>query len=329
MSATDTHAETDSAIDLIRTKIPVGISDWTENICWTMHDPDTGISLYGHMGRMQPDQSVWEGLSLVFLPDGEMLVSRSMGPNVSEAKNGEYECTPIVANKVWQYRFDGMMQRVQPEALRSSPVADEPVEHVSYNVIYDAVQPIYNMHNSDLTSERMHLEQGARVQGYFEIAGKRIEVNCTGYRDHSVSRRTFKTLDSETWAHCTFPSGKTFSIMQVSRKEVQILKGQVFQNGKMQVATADMYPDLEDTAGNPRSGLIRLQVDSGDVEIQCEIKGERFIPFNLLPPVGLRPGVDLSKPENMIAVQCPATFTWDGETGYGWLERIRPGSVII
>jgi len=328
IDGTGSQGAADPAIDLIRTEIPSDKPDWTENLCWTMHDPDTGLCLYGHMGRMQPDRSIWEGLSLVYLPDGEILVNRGLGANVRQAKNGEYECEPIVANKVWQFRFEGAMQRTDAQALRTRPVADEPAESVSYRLVYDAVQPVYNMHDADLNSERMHLEQGARVKGHFVIGGRRTEVDCTGYRDHSVSRRTFRTLDSETWANCTFPSGRVFSLLQVSRQEVRILKGQVFDNGRMQVATVDGYPDLSDTAGNPHTGLIRLQTDSGQVEIGVEVADARFVPFNLLSPTGLRPGLDLSNPENMVAVQCPARYTWDGEPGYGWLERVRPNRAV-
>lgn len=324
MSKSTGHTETDAALDLIRTQIPNDKPDWTENICWTMTDPVTRICLYGHMGRMQPDRSIWEGLSLIFLPNGDALVNRSLGRNETQARNNEYECKPIVANKVWQYRFEGMMYRVSQADLQKGPVVDAVMEAVSYHVIYDAIQPVFNMHNADIQSERMHLEQGARVSGYFVIAGARIEVECLGYRDHSVSRRTFKTLDSETWAHCVFASGKVFSLLQVARQEVKILKGQVYENGKINIASADLYPDLLDTTGNPYAGAIRLQTDSGNVDLQCEVLDEAAIPFNLLPPVGLRPGIDHNVPENMVAVQCPAKYTWDGEVGYGWLERIRP-----
>lgn len=318
----------DPALDLVRTEIPPDKPDWTENICWTMHDPQTGISLYGHMGRMQPDQSIWEGLSLVYLPGGQVLVNRSLGTSTSEARNQEYECKPIVANKAWHYRFSGAMQRVDAKTMRTRPIPDESSEIVTYNLGYDAIQPIYNMHGAALDSDRVHLEQAAVVKGYFVIAGKRTDIECMGYRDHSVSRRTFKTLESETWAHCAFPSGKAFSILQVSRSEVQILKGQVFRDGVMEVATATGYPDLFDTEGHPREGFVRLQTASGEIEIGCEVVGQRYACFNLLPPTGLRPGLDLSNPENMAAIQCPARYRWDGETGYGWLERIRPTRAI-
>ena len=324
MDSTAGHAKTNPTLDLIRTEIPPDKPDWTENLCWTMHDPATGICLYGHMGRMQPDRSIWEGLSLVYLPDGAVLVNRSLGVSASGARNQEYECTPILANKMWQYRFEGVMLRADPQVLRQRPAADEPQEAVSYHLIYHAVQPVFNLHSAEAESDRMHLEQGARVQGYFVIGGLRIEVDCTGYRDHSVSRRTFRTLDSESWAHCTFPSGKTFGLLQVSRQEVKILKGQVFEAGRMRVASADTYPDLVDTAGNPDAGVIRLQTETGPIEIEWEVAGSRSAAFNLLRPLGMRPGLDLTNPESMAAVQCPAIYRWDGEAGYGWLERTRP-----
>ena len=34
----------DPAIDLIRTEIPPDKADWTENLCWTLHDPHSGFA---------------------------------------------------------------------------------------------------------------------------------------------------------------------------------------------------------------------------------------------------------------------------------------------
>ena len=257
-----------------------------------------------------------------------MLVNRSIGVSLGEAKNSEYHYKPIVPLKMWQYKFDGVAQRVQPQNLRTRPVADEPFEAASYELIFEAVQPVYNMHNAEPGSPRMHLEHGGTVKGTFTINGKKVEVNCRGYRDHSCSQRTFTTLDSETWANCTFPSGKVFSLLEVSRAEKQILEGQVYQNGEMQRAKPLVVPVLSDTSGAPQSFNILLELESGNIEIQGQTVQPYFVPFNLLRPTGLRPGLDLSDPENMLAVQCPAKYTWDGEVGYGWLERTRPTKAV-
>jgi hypothetical protein len=321
-------AETDPVIDEIRRSIPDDKPDWTENICWTLHDPGAGISLYGHVGRMQPNRAVWEGLSLIYLPDGQALVNRSLGVSLGAARNGEYDCRPVVPLRLWRYGFEGLAQRVNPHDLRARPVGDEPFEPVSYDLTWEALQPVYNMHGSEPGTERMHLEHGGTVKGAFTIGGRRIAVNCTGYRDHSVSRRTFTTLNTETWAHCAFPSGRIFSILEVSRAERQVLHGQVYVGGRMLHASPRAVPDLEDSSGRPHRGVIRAATDEGEVEVEWEAIDGRFVPFNLLAPVGMRPGIDRSKPEAMVAVQCPARFVWEGEQGHGWVERTRPLRVL-
>ena len=315
--------DTDPALDLIRTSIPDGKPIWTENIAFWMHDPHAAVRLYAHLGRMQPDRSIWEGLSIIFLPNGEVLVNRSLGVSVAAAENREYRYRPVVPNQTWTFEFDGVMQRVQPERARARPVVDEPVEAASYALVFEAVQPVLNMHRSDLQSERMHLEQGGRVRGSFVVGGRRIAVDAHGYRDHSVSQRTFTTLDSETWANCVFPSGQVFSLLEVTRGDKRILEGQVYRDGQMQHARPVAVPDLTDTAGSPGAFAITLEVDSKLISIEAETVQSLSFPFNLLRPTGMRPGIDTAEQDGMVAVQCPTRYVWNGEVGYGWLERTR------
>jgi hypothetical protein len=317
-------AVTDPVLDLIRGAIPPEQPDWTENLCWTMHDPGSGISLYAHLGRMQPDRSIWEGLSLLYLPGGGLLVNRSLGVSLAAARNREYDWRPIVPLERWQFRFEGVMQRVSARELCERPLGDEPFEAVAYDLLWEALQPVYNMHGSVPGSERMHLEHGGAVRGSVTVHGQRIAVNCTGYRDHSVSRRTFTTLDSETWAHCAFPSGRVFSLLEVRRGERELRHGQVYRDGRMLEATPLVVPDLANGQGAPHSGVLRARTAQGELELRWEAIEGRHATFSLLQPVGMRPGIDRSRADSMVAVQCPARFVWEGETGYGWMERTRP-----
>jgi hypothetical protein len=110
-----------------------------------MNDPASGISIYGHLGRMQPDRRIWEGLSLMFLPDGGMLVNRSLGVSVAEARNAEYFYEPVVPTRTWRLTFEGVAQRVDPHALRKRPVGDEPFEAASYDLVLK-LRPVFSMH---------------------------------------------------------------------------------------------------------------------------------------------------------------------------------------
>lgn len=320
----DTSFPTDPIIDLIRTAIPDGKPDWTENIAWSMCDPSAGVSIFGHLGRMQPDRRIWEGLSLIYLPDGSTLVNRSLGVSLAEARNGEYHYKPVIPGKLWRYTFHGVAQRVTRDDLRQRPVGDEPHEEASYDLVFEAIQPVFNMHKSDASSSRMHLEHGGRMHGVVMAGGKRFNIDCMAYRDHSMSERTFTTLDSETWAHCVFPSGRVFSILEVSRGDKHILEGQIYQNGKMAFAKPVSVPDLTDTNAGPHRGVLKIESDSKHHDIQWEILDAGYVPFQLLRPVGMRPGIDRTNAQNMVVLECPTKYVWDGEVGYGWLERTRP-----
>jgi hypothetical protein len=320
--------DTDPVLDLIRTAIPEGKPDWTENIAWSMADPKSGVSIFGHLGRLQPDRRIWEGLSLIYLPDGSTLVNRSLGISLAEARNGEYHYQPLLPNKLWRYSFDGVAQRVRPDELRRRPIGDAPFEVTAYDLTFDAVQPVFNMHRSDASSDRMHLEHGGRMRGMVMAGGQRFDIDCTAYRDHSMSQRTFTTLDSETWANCVFPSGRIFSVLEVRRGDRQILEGQIYHQGLMRLAKPLDVPALTDTAGNPSRGVLAVESEGERFEIAWELLDAGYAPFQLLRPVGMRPGLDHADPTNMAVLECPTKYIWDGEVGYGWLERSRPLSAL-
>ena len=320
----DEHA----GLDLIRTSIPEDAPDWTENLCWMMNDPKTGVSIYAHVGRMQPDRRIWEGLSLIYLPDGTRLVNRSLGVSPAAARNGEYDFRPVVPTRLWRYDFEGVAQRVDAESLRTRPVGDEPFEAASYELSFEALQPVFNMHQSRLPSDRMHLDQGGRFQGVVVAGGRSYQIDCAGYRDHSASRRTFVTLDSETWANAVFPSGRIFSLLQVSRQEINIREGQIFVDGEMHVAKPLNVAELKDAAGSPHQGSLLFEAGGKTHEIAWRTSPDESLPFQLLRPVGLRPGINTEDQDGLFAVQCPCEFVWDGETGHGWMERVRPIRVL-
>ena len=329
MSAQDpSYFETDPALDLIRTSIPEGKPDWTENIAWTMHDPKSGVSIFGHLGRLQPNRRIWEGLSLLYLPDGSAYANRSVGVSLSEARNGAYHYQPLIPGKLWRLTFDGVAQRVEPTDLYKRAIGDEAGEEVSYDLLFDAIEPIFNMHKSQPGSDRMHLEHAGRMRGVVKTREAAFNIDCTGYRDHSMSQRTFTTLDSETWAHAAFPSGRVFSLLEVTRGDRRILEGHIRRHGAMQLAHPLDIPTLADLTGNPASGVITLESGGEHIEVSWGIIMAPYVPFQLLRPVGMRPGVDHADQTSCVVLECPTRYLWDGEIGYGWLERTRPLSSL-
>jgi hypothetical protein len=215
-------------------------------------------------------------------------------------------------------------QRVNPQDLRRRAIADEPFVEARYDLLFEAIEPVFNMHKSDLASDRMHLEHAGRMRGAVKIGTQSFEIDCNAYRDHSMSQRTFTTLDSETWVNAAFPSGRVFSFLEVARGERRILEGHIYEHGAMNLAHPLELPDLADLAGNPASGVIVFESGGARRDIKWEIVEAAYVPFQLLRPVGMRAGVDHADQTSCVVLECPAKFTWDGEVGHGWLERTRP-----
>jgi hypothetical protein len=318
------YFETDPAIDLIRTSIPEGKPDWTENMAWTMYDPNTNLGIFGHLGRLQPNRRIWEGFSLIYLPDGSAHASRSLGVSLSEARTGEYHYQPLIPGSLWRYSFNGVAQRVNPDDLRQRAIGDEPFEEARYDLLFEAIEPIFNMHKSDHSSARMHLEHAGRMRGVVKIGTQAFDIDCTAYRDHSMSQRTFTTLDSETWVNAMFPSGRVLSLLEVSRGDRRILEGHTHKNGTMHLIHPLEIPALSDLAGNPANGTITFESGGAHQAIQWDIIAAPYVPFQLLRPVGMRAGIDHTDQTSCVVLECPAKFIWDGEVGHGWLERTRP-----
>ncbi len=96
----------------------------------------------------------------------------------------------------------------------------------------------------------------------------------------------------------------------------------------MHLAHPLAIPTLADLAGNPDSGVIRLESGGGRVEIRWELVKAPYVPFQLLRPVGMRAGIDPADETSCVVLECPAKFIWDDEIAYGWLERTRPLSAL-
>jgi len=307
---------------------PNGIDNWSENLLVWGHDPVAGLSFWTHMSRMTHNPEIWEGVAYVLLPDGDVLVHRSFGTSRTECVvNQEYRYTPVVPGKTWHYRFSGMAQRAKSTDLAQRMIDNEPHEPVSYDLIFDGVHPIFDFAGDDMAEQdwaTMHLEQGGTIRGIMTVKGKNHYINCTGYRDHSVGPRTNAVLLSETWAHVVFPSGRCFSGLQITEEghKNPLRAGYIYEDGQMKSLKPTLLPELNDANGNPTSFQVEGSCGERTVKLSGEMTGPYMV-MTLLVPIGIGSGFDFSSPELTGVVEAPAVFNWDGETGYGWIERIR------
>ena len=110
----------------------------------------------------------------------------------------------------------------------------------------------------------------------------------------------------KVWSeHLQKPMSRGFIATRDSIEEIEIIEA----------------PDLESSDGMPRS--IQLVLKHAEKRLVIKGKGGTSINFHLTRPVGMRFGYRADDEKVCIDTHVAMEYTLDGETGYGWLERIR------
>ena len=154
-------------------------------------------------------------------------------------------------------------------------------------------------------------------------------MDCGGFRDHSVGPRTYDGLIGNFWACCVFPSGRTFMVFKVWSEHLRqpMSRGFIATRDSIDEVEVVTAPDLAAADGTPRKVSVVLQ--QADKKIVIEGEGDTSITFHLTRPIGMRIGYRADDPNVCIDTHVAMTYTLDGETGYGWLERIRRAGYLM
>lgn len=307
---------------------PQGINNWSENLLMWAHDPESGLGIWTHMGRMGHNPEIWEGVAYVLLPGGEVLANRSMGVSRTQAAIGsEYLYTPVWPGQTWHFHFDGLAQRAKSADLSRHLIVNEPCESLAFELIFEGSHPIFDFSHQSMADQAwgtMHLEQGGTVRGSVRFGGKEFEVNCTGYRDHSAGPREYHELLTNEWVLCVLPSGRVFGSFHVTEvgNKNPMKSGFIFEDGKLSPLEAIEMPELHDFNGNPKEFNVQVLCDGKVRELSGKMR-DTYIPLTLTLPTGIATGIDRDAATLPCSIEAPAIYNWDGEIGYGWIERIR------
>lgn len=316
------HYNESDQIQLLNTEI----ENWSENLLVLGCDEKAGISFYSHLGRMPYDPLIWEGVAYILLPGGECLVHRSMGKSAAHARiNQEYSYTPVVPGQIWTFHFDGLAQRATSQELSQRPIYSEKYEPLSFDLVFNGIHPTHDFHDSlkDQAWAKMHLEQAGEITGIISFGGKNYPIDCIGYRDHSAGPRSYVSLKQEAWALAHFPSGRVFSALYVEASGHPPLKsGYIYDSGEIKSIELTDFPRLSNSRGGPDNFSVKAVCGGSALSLTGAMLGP-FITATLPNPSGILAGFKADAGELNAVVMAPATYEWDGETGIGWIERIR------
>ncbi|MCW3041482.1 MAG: hypothetical protein JWM31_3387 [Solirubrobacterales bacterium] len=116
----------------------------------------------------------------------------------------------------------------QPEALQSAQLSFRSAA-VNLEYAFEAVHPAFNYglneHGSPQWMAIERYEQLGRVTGHVEVAGRTIELDRLGHRDHSWGRRNWRAPQHWKWVVASTPSGRALNLFS------WIVQGEVGTNG--------------------------------------------------------------------------------------------------
>ncbi|MEV6927353.1 hypothetical protein AB0M46_23005 [Dactylosporangium sp. NPDC051485] len=324
-----------AAVDDDLHDVPADVPLWSESALITCHDPATGISVYGHLVLL--GNEVWESIFSVYLPNGEILTDRSYSRHdPKDRRTGQMVIRPVVPLERWQLAFDGVARRVLMTDLARGPLGGGPVTRLEVDLDCVGTSPTWGRgmrtdpstmsaddSNPAVSGSGLHLEQSLKVRGTVRFDNHTVELDAVGHRDHSCGPRARSNQWRVSWVNGSFPSGRTFhglNVWVVGRPTYA--RGYVWDGTTMEDMTDFDGPALIGATGEPRDFEARFSVPSGDHVLKGQLLGS--MPTTGYMPQGATVGAEAT---GHVAVDGPGRWEWDGEVGYGWVQRtwIRGG----
>jgi hypothetical protein len=309
----------------IRPDVPL----WSENYAFVCYDAAAQVGVFTHIGRLAHNPDFWRGTTAALLPGGRLLISKTVGlpaePEVPSSGPLAIRCEEPFSR--WLLTHDAPAIESDSTSAGHALVAAGAIEPLAYELTFEQIAPVWDLTDWMRAQAwgHAHIEQAGRFHGTVRAGADTYALDCTGFRDHTLGPRNFASLNRTCWAHAEFPSGRAFCALRIWSPDDAVVLDQGFvydpetAADELQLLTPKAMPTLHSSAGAP--GTFTVSFHDRDDAIEGEVL--HTLPFMLEEPNDLLAGTDPTRPQTKVIVEAPCRYTWNGETGYGWLERSR------
>jgi hypothetical protein len=221
-----------------------------------------------------------------------------------------------------------MGQRATLQELWENSPRPGPKIPVKVDIRAECVGPVWSADGRSGT-ERMrqqewassHYQQTIRLVGTVIVDGVSHSFDGTGVRDHSRGPRHMGNWTGHWLSSAPFPGGRSFGIMAragpggtLVYRSAYVVRDGVIERG----LPRELLPLSADILG-PETVTIEIELADRVETITARTFGRGLV--TMLVPYEVVPGVARDHPSSITVCEAMATFTWDGETGGGILER--------
>lgn len=287
------------------------------------YDPSSGVGHYLYLAEERGEASPRRELIYVLLPDGSVLAQNGRGTNsrgqVAAGNRLELEC--VEPFRRWRGHYAASVHRLVGAEIIEGPAAGGPLIEAEVDVTVESVAPPWNTEGSwgeQLPSFRYH--QFYDAQGQVRVDGQTFSFAGTGFRSHSRRGRDQTGFTGHAIINGRFPSGRGFGLLRYRATSDRPERGRGFLyiDGVLHDADVILWPHLDRAVGRGERLVIELQAEHHRALIDVETIASTF---STPTPEGRRYGAHVGDGPGTVISPAFARYVWDGEIGYGGLER--------
>lgn len=298
-------------------------------------NPDAGVGLYLHAGRLRNNLDWWWAQTAIYLPGGRVAVERSWIRNASEAGVKTASLDLRAEAKGWSAKYDGIVEIATTESLAiAARGASAPSVAASFEVQGDGSRPWWDMHawlNVKQDFADLHVEQMGRSRGTLQVGSERYSLDGVSFYDHSSGVRDWTHFHSHHFGNISLPDASIYLIgIHASPTESRAPIGVWYdKDGKGRKIVASEMPRTQDALGAPCVFDWKLVLEDGE-SITLRVDVMHTFPMtmtfdndNINGVAWDLPGDPLFLVENLVKVTMP-----DRRVGYGHIERSNRRSCL-
>ena len=286
-----------------------------------------------HVAEEWDSPELW--LDIAF-PDGRVISGREYGASGPDGDPTVKRCGPLQYRCVepfrhWKITFDPhRVRELTTGQLRTLEIPDSPpMREIAFEIdIFPAAPPLISGSLTKESRAMMSGEQGTfispryeqqcRAKGWLSIDGERTEFAGQALRIKRQGVRKFDGFWGHCWLSALMPSGKAFGVNTFPPRgdgQPTFNEGFIFDgSGELIPAKAVVIPWMEELLERDEPLTLVLETEDGRRET---IEGMTFVNCR-----SVHLNTSLVLPDDWpIVQQAHATYTWNGETATGMLER--------
>jgi hypothetical protein len=294
------------------------------------YDPVARVGHYLYLAAEKDDLLLRRESVFMLLPDGSVLAQNGAGRNSRGATAAgdrlRLEC--LEPFRRWRGRYDAPVHRLAGDEIVAGPrPGGELVEAVIDIEVESTASPWNTEGDWGEQPPSLRYHQFYDARGTVTVAGAAYPFAGPGFRSHSRRRRDMPGFTGHAIINGRFSSGRGFGLLRYRATADRPERGRGFLclDGVLHDADVVAWPHLDKAVPGGERLTIELHTGRHKAVITAETIASTFV---TPAPHGRKYGAHVGDEPGAVISPAFAHYQWDGETGYGGLERSAPRTAI-